>query len=155
MRGIGGEAAFVLQGAFDIAEQGVQPFDQGQDLAWHIGSRNRRQPIRRAGGDIFGEAAQRPEGDADRHHQHQGQAGQRDQHGHQQVFRDLMGELAALLAQVLLGGRRVVEQLLDFVQGRTPGECRGDQPDHGDGKGGQQHQPGAQGKGFHVSFAMT
>jgi hypothetical protein len=123
--GIGGEAALVLQGAVDFGEELVQALDQWQDFARRFGAVNRRQPFRRALGNVVGESAQGAQRKADRDHQYQGQARQGDQHRLQQVLGDLAGQVRPLLLHVRCGRRRVVEQFLDFVQGRTPGEDRG------------------------------
>jgi hypothetical protein len=68
---------------------------------------------------------------------------------------DLAGQLRAFLLHVPGRCRRMVQQLFDLVQGRAPGEEGGDQPDHGDGGRGQQHQAQAQGLHAAASFAMT
>jgi hypothetical protein len=74
------------------------------------------------------------------------------------VLGDFAGEFGALLLHVAGRRRRVVEQFLDLVQRRAPGENSREQPDHGHRCGGKQDQAQAQrGTPAHVaeSLAMT
>jgi hypothetical protein len=116
VRGIGGEAALVLEGPVDAGEEFVQALHQRQDLARRVAVGDRRQPVRRACRDVVGDAAQGPQRNADRDQQHQGQSRQGVEHRRQQVLRNFAGEVGALLLHVAGGGGRMVEQFLDLVQ---------------------------------------
>jgi hypothetical protein len=74
------------------------------------------------------------------------------------VLGNFAREFGALFLHVTGSRRRVVEQFLDLVQCRAPGENRSEQPDHGHSAGGKQDQAQAQrGTPAHVaaSLAMT